>query len=177
MDLPFQVTGAGAAYEGIARLPVAVLLDNVRSLYNVGAFFRTRMPPRIEKLYLCGITGLPPKKGHRQDGAGRGGDGAWEHAWEPLELVRRLRGRGYEIAAVETALHAVDLFDWAPRFPVAWSSGTKWRASARRFRRCATPTCAFPCWAQTFPQRGHRRRSGDLRTAAQVPRASIAAIP
>ena len=42
----------------------------------------------------------------------------WEHAWDALPLVEGIRARGYEIAAVETSVHAVDLFDWQPRFPV-----------------------------------------------------------
>lgn len=117
--LPFQVTGAGAAYEGIARLPVAVILDNVRSLYNVGAFFRTADAARVEKLHLCGITGQPPKKAIAKTALGAEQTVAWEHTWEPVDLVRRLRERGCEIAAIETSLHAVDLFDWEPRFPVA----------------------------------------------------------
>jgi tRNA G18 (ribose-2'-O)-methylase SpoU len=52
--VPFQVTPLAAAYRGL-RLPVAVLLDNVRSMYNVGAFFRTADGAALEKLYLCGI--------------------------------------------------------------------------------------------------------------------------
>ena len=74
--IPFQATSAGAPYEQIGRLPVSILLDNVRSLYNVGAFFRTADAAAIEKLYLCGITGRPPQERHRQDGAGRGRDRA-----------------------------------------------------------------------------------------------------
>ena len=59
---PFTNTPAGAQYEHITRLPVAVLLDNVRSLYKVGSFFRTGDAAGIEKLYLAGITGFPPNK-------------------------------------------------------------------------------------------------------------------
>lgn len=59
--VPFQATTAGAAYENL-RLPAAILLDNVRSMYNVGAFFRTADAAAVEKLYLCGITGRPPKR-------------------------------------------------------------------------------------------------------------------
>ena len=62
-------------YERIRDLPVAVLLDNVRSLYNVGAFFRTADAAGIEKLHLCGITGRPPKRAIAQDRTGRGGIG------------------------------------------------------------------------------------------------------
>ena len=58
--IPFQATAAGARYESVPGVPVAVLLDNVRSMYNVGAFFRTSDAAGAEKLYLCGITGRPP---------------------------------------------------------------------------------------------------------------------
>jgi tRNA G18 (ribose-2'-O)-methylase SpoU len=116
--IPFQATAAGALYEQIARLPAAVLLDNVRSLYNVGAFFRTADAASVEKLYLCGITGQPPKRAIAKTALGAEETVAWEHCWEPVPLIHSLRERGYEIAAVETSTHAVDLFDWAPRFPV-----------------------------------------------------------
>lgn len=116
--VPFQATSAGALYDGISALPVSVLLDNVRSLYNVGAFFRTADAARVEKIYLCGITGRPPKRAIAKTALGAEDSVAWEHAWEPAPLVRSIRDRGYEIAAVETTVHAVDLFDWAPRFPV-----------------------------------------------------------
>jgi 23S rRNA (guanosine2251-2'-O)-methyltransferase len=116
--VPFQATAAGAAYDRIPALPVAVLLDNVRSLYNVGAFFRTADAAALEKLYLCGITGHPPKRAIVKTALGAEESVAWEHSWEPVPLLREMRARGYETAAVETTVHAVDLFDWQPRFPV-----------------------------------------------------------
>jgi tRNA G18 (ribose-2'-O)-methylase SpoU len=116
--IPFQATSGGALYERIAVLPVTILLDNVRSMYNVGAFFRTGDAARIEKLCLCGITSHPPKRAISKTALGAEETVAWQHAWEPAPLLGELRDRGYEIAAVETTVHAVDLFDWAPRFPV-----------------------------------------------------------
>jgi tRNA G18 (ribose-2'-O)-methylase SpoU len=116
--LPFQASAAGAGYDRIGTLPAAVLLDNVRSLYNVGAFFRTADAAAIEKLYLCGITGRPPKRSITKTALGAEDSVAWEHSWDATAVLRDLRGRGYELAAVETSVHAVDLFDWAPRFPV-----------------------------------------------------------
>jgi len=116
--LPFQATAAGAFYQHIRPLPVAVLLDNVRSLYNVGSFFRTADAARVEKLYLCGITGRPPQRGITKTALGAEETVAWEHTWEPVPLIGELRGHGYEIAAIETRVHAVDLFEWMPRFPV-----------------------------------------------------------
>jgi tRNA G18 (ribose-2'-O)-methylase SpoU len=116
--LPYPVTQAGIAYEGIGKLPVVVLLDNVRSMYNVGAFFRAMDGVAAERLYLCGITGRPPKKAISKTALGAEDTVSWEHHWEPLGPIGDLRRRGYELAAVETSLHAVDLFDWTPRFPV-----------------------------------------------------------
>jgi 23S rRNA (guanosine2251-2'-O)-methyltransferase len=117
--LPFQATHAGALYDGIAVLPAAILLDNVRSLYNVGAFFRTADAARIEKLWLCGITGRPPKHAITKTALGAEETVPWEHVWDPLPVVQAMRESGREVAAIETSLHAVDLFDWTPRFPVA----------------------------------------------------------
>ena len=116
--IPFQATAAGADYSGFGHLPVSILLDNVRSLYNVGAFFRTAEAVRAERLCLCGITGRPPKRSISKTALGAEETVAWEHTWEPVALVAGMRARGYEIAAIETAVHAVDLFDWKPRFPV-----------------------------------------------------------
>jgi 23S rRNA (guanosine2251-2'-O)-methyltransferase len=115
--VPFQATAAGAPYEGI-RLPVRILLDNVRSLYNVGAFFRTADAAGIEKLWLCGITGRPPKRAITKTALGADESVPWEHTWEAVSAVRSMREAGCEIAAIETSVHAVDLFDWRPRFPV-----------------------------------------------------------
>lgn len=116
--VPFLNTPGAAAYAGLGRLPVAVILDDVRSLYNVGAFFRTADAAGVEKLYLCGITGRPPDRAIHKTALGAEETVEWEHSWDPAATVAELRGRGYEIAAVETSLRAVDLFDWRPSFPV-----------------------------------------------------------
>ena len=116
--IPYQVTSAARAYEGIQQLPVAVLLDNLRSLYNVGSFFRTCDAAGVEKIYLSGITGSPPHKGIQKTALGAEETVPWERAGDAIALVEGLRSRNYEIAAIETSIHAVDLFDWQPAFPV-----------------------------------------------------------
>jgi 23S rRNA (guanosine2251-2'-O)-methyltransferase len=115
--LPYQATGLGAAYERL-HLPVSVLLHDVRSMYNVGAFFRTADGVGLDRLYLSGITAHPPKRGIAKTALGAEERVAWDHAWDPLAFLEKLRACGHEIAAIETALHSVDLFDWQPRFPV-----------------------------------------------------------
>lgn len=116
--IPFQATRAAEPYEGIERLPVSILLDNVRSMYNVGSFFRTADAAGVERLLLSGITAYPPKNAIRKTALGADERVPWEHAWDPLPMARRLRENGFELAAVETSVHAVDLFDWQPAFPV-----------------------------------------------------------
>jgi tRNA G18 (ribose-2'-O)-methylase SpoU len=114
---PFRVTHAGAAYQDL-RLPVSVLLENVRSLYNVGAFFRTADAAGIDKLILAGITGHPPENMISKTALGADETVPWVHTRQPVEILRGLRDSGHEIAAIETSVHAVDLFDWRPNFPV-----------------------------------------------------------
>src|SRR5580658_4555820 len=116
--LPWRATLAATRYENLGTLPVAVLLENVRSLYNVGAFFRTADGVALEKLWLAGITGYPPQNMITKTALGAEETVAWQHVSDAAETVRDLRERGYEIAAIETSPHAVDVFDWQPGFPV-----------------------------------------------------------
>ena len=111
------MTPLAEGYEGL-RLPAAVLLDNVRSMYNVGAFFRAADGVALEKLCLCGITAHPPKKAISKTALGAEETVAWEHDWDAIGLAERLRRTGYEIAAIETSLQSQDLFEWQPTFPV-----------------------------------------------------------
>lgn len=99
------------------KLPVSVLLHNVRSLYNVGAFFRTADAVKLSRLYLAGFTGSPPSRRLAKTALGSEETVAWERS-DAVSLIESLRETQWEIAAVETTPQAVDLFDWKPQFPV-----------------------------------------------------------
>src|SRR5882724_3698911 len=116
--VPYRATVQAVAYENVRPLPVSVLLENVRSLYNVGAFFRTADAVALEKLYLTGITGYPPQNMISKTALGAEETVLWQHSVETESVIAELRSRNYEIAAIETSVHAVDIFDWQPRFPV-----------------------------------------------------------
>ena len=107
------------------RLPVCVVLDNIRSMYNVGAFFRAADGVGVEKLYLGGITACPPKNAITKTALGAENSVAWEHCLDPIIIAESLRGHGYELAAIETSSHAMDLHDWRPRFPVCLLFGNE----------------------------------------------------
>ena len=115
--IPYRATSAAAAYDGISRLPVSVLLDNVRSLYNVGSFFRTGDAAGIEHLHLCGITGYPPKNALSKTALGAEETLPWTYHRSALDGIRSLENT-HEIVAIETSPRSVDLFEWHPRFPV-----------------------------------------------------------
>src|SRR3954453_2905053 len=116
--VPFQVTAGGALYDRIERLPVAVMLEDFRSLYNVGSMFRTADAAAIERLVLCGITGKPPQAGIAKTALGAQDTVAWEYVEEARAAALGYQSRGYEVAALETSVRSVDLYDWVPRFPV-----------------------------------------------------------
>lgn len=116
--LPWRATLAAAAWEGVRPLPVCVLLENVRSLYNVGAFFRTADAVALEKLYLTGFTGYPPQRMITKTALGAEETVPWQHNPEPAKALAELHAASYEIAAIETSAHSIDLFDWRPHFPV-----------------------------------------------------------
>lgn len=107
------------------RLPVAVLLDNVRSMYNVGAFFRAADGVNLQKLYLCGITAHPPKNAISKTALGAEQTVSWEHDWDVLKIAAQLRRTGFQLAAIETSGGSMDLFDWEPSFPVCVAFGNE----------------------------------------------------
>lgn len=81
--------------------PVTVVLDNIRSMYNVGSVFRTCDAFNAEKLYLCGITACPPHKEINKTALGATESVAWEHIEDAATLLQQLKRSGYKILAVE----------------------------------------------------------------------------
>src|SRR5579875_408253 len=115
--VPYRATAAAVPYSEL-RLPVSILLDNVRSMYNVGAFFRTADGAGVERLLLSGITARPPKNAITKTALGAETRVPWKAVEDPLAAIAELRQAGYEIAAIETSTRAFDIFEWQPSFPV-----------------------------------------------------------
>lgn len=123
--LPFRVTTGAEAYDDVRPLPVSVLLENVRSAFNVGSFFRTADAVCADQLILCGITSAPPHSGVLKTALGAENTVRWEHRGDAIEAAQNERQRGCELAVIETGVHAIDLFDWVPRFPVCLIFGNE----------------------------------------------------
>jgi len=91
------------------KLPVAVVLDNVRSMHNVGSIFRTCDGFAVEQVCLCGITGQPPHREIEKTALGATQSIHWDYYSTPLEAVERLRQEGYNIIAIEQAEKSIML--------------------------------------------------------------------
>ena len=85
----------------VKRLPVYVILNSIRSNYNVGSIFRTSDGAMIEKLYLCGYTPHPPKKEIMKTALGATESVKWEYVKDPNDVVVKLKKEGMKIAALE----------------------------------------------------------------------------
>jgi len=99
-------------FKQVEKMPICIVLDNVRSLNNIGSVFRTADAFLIEKIYLCGITATPPHKDIHKTALGATDSVAWEHRESTMELLEELREEGYTSLAVEQAENAVMLNDF-----------------------------------------------------------------
>lgn len=96
-------------FKGSEKLPLVVVLDNVRSLHNVGSAFRTCDAFRISKLYLTGITGTPPHREIHKSALGATESVPWEYAEHTGELIKQLKDEGFEILAIEQTTNSLPL--------------------------------------------------------------------
>lgn len=89
------------AFKKTDKIPLIVILDNIRSLNNIGSVFRTCDAFMIEKIYLCGITAKPPHKEIHKTALGATESVDWEYVEDTMELVERLKGDSVKIASIE----------------------------------------------------------------------------
>jgi tRNA G18 (ribose-2'-O)-methylase SpoU len=94
------------------KVPVVVVLDNVRSMYNVGSVFRTADAFRLQKICLCGITSTPPHPEIHKTALGAEDTVEWTYFNETIEAVDTLRHEGFTILAIEQVKNSVSLMDF-----------------------------------------------------------------
>ncbi len=94
------------------KMPVVVVLDNIRSLQNVGSFFRTCDAFAAERIMLCGITATPPNRDIHKTALGAELTVEWEHYNSTIECVTKLKAEGYKIVAIEQVEGAIMLNDF-----------------------------------------------------------------
>lgn len=102
---------------------IYALLDNIRSLHNVGAIFRTSDAVLLKKLYLCGITGHPPRNEISKTALGAEEVVEWEYHEDAIDLLKDLKKKGITIVAVEIANDSVNYDQAKYDFPVCFVFG------------------------------------------------------
>ena len=101
-------------FKNSAKTPLIIILDNIRSLNNIGSVFRTADAFLIEKIYLCGITATPPHKDIHKTALGATETVTWEYAENTLDVMEKLQQENVEILAIEQAENATMLDDFSP---------------------------------------------------------------
>jgi 23S rRNA (guanosine2251-2'-O)-methyltransferase len=103
------------------KFPFVIVLDNIRSLNNIGSFFRTADAFRAEKIILCGYTQQPPHREITRSALGAEMSVLWEKSADTLSAVNRLKSEGYKVWCVEQAEGSVLLQNFAPELDVPYA--------------------------------------------------------
>jgi len=101
-------------FKEVTKTPLIVVLDNIRSLNNVGSVFRTSDAFLIEKIYLCGITATPPNKEIHKTALGATESVTWEYAKDTLTLIKKLKEAEIKILSIEQAEDSIMLNNFTP---------------------------------------------------------------
>ena len=102
-------------FKTIQKTPLIVVLDNIRSLNNIGSVFRTSDAFLIEKIYLCGICATPPNKDIHKTALGATESVAWEYVVDTLTLVEKLKAENIKVLAIEQAENSTKLNTFYPK--------------------------------------------------------------
>jgi tRNA G18 (ribose-2'-O)-methylase SpoU len=101
-----------AEFRELKKFPVVIVLDNVRSMHNIGSVFRTADGFAVERICLCGITAQPPHREIEKTALGATQSISWNYYADPLDAVNELRSSGYRIIAIEQAENSTMLQDF-----------------------------------------------------------------
>jgi len=101
-------------FKAIEKTPIIIILDNIRSLNNIGSVFRTSDAFLIEAVYLCGITAQPPHREIQKTALGATESVHWKYYKSTLEAIYELKNNGYKIAAIEQAENSIMLNEFIP---------------------------------------------------------------
>ena len=97
---------------------VYVLLNNIRSLHNVGSIFRTADGAGVKKLFLCGQTGYPPREEISKTALGAEEVVPWEYHIDPIDCIKKLKNRGIQMVALEQTKKSIDYSKFKPKHPI-----------------------------------------------------------
>jgi len=97
------------------KTPLVVVLDNIRSLNNIGSVFRTSDALMVEKVVLCGISGTPPHKEIHRTALGAEESVIWEYFENTTNAILKLKEQGYKVISLEQTIRSIDLMEYRPQ--------------------------------------------------------------
>jgi len=97
------------------KTPIIIIMDDIRSLHNIGSVFRTADAFLIEKIYLCGITAVPPNKEIHKTALGATETVSWEYAKDVLEVIQNLKQENVSVLAIEQVENSIFLQNFSPK--------------------------------------------------------------
>ena len=113
-------------FKSAEKWPICLVLDNIRSMNNVGSMFRTSDAFLVKTMYLCGITACPPHRDITKTAIGAENSVHWEYHKNTMDVIQQLKNEGYFIYAIEQAIGSVSLKDIEyPNQPIAFVMGNE----------------------------------------------------
>lgn len=98
-----------------SKIPIVVVLDNIRSLNNIGSVFRTSDALSVEKIALCGISGTPPNKEIHRTALGAEDSVEWEYFEKTVDAIIKLKENNYQVISLEQTVDSIDLMKYQPK--------------------------------------------------------------
>ena len=109
----------------IPKIPISILVENVRSVYNVGSIFRTADSFGAQKIYLSGITAFPPREDLHKTALGAEQSVVWEYSENPIELAKKIKSKGNNLVLIEQTKKSKNIFNTEVDFPICFIVGNE----------------------------------------------------
>ena len=121
----------------IPKIPVSILVEDVRSVYNVGSIFRTADSFGAEKVYLSGITSYPPREDLHKTALGAEDSVDWEYNKDPILLAKKIKQQGIQLVLIEQTKESKSIFDVNIDFPTCFIVGNEVNGVSEALARLA----------------------------------------
>jgi len=128
----------------IKKKEIYLIAQNIRSLYNVGSFFRCADTFNVSKIFLCGYTGCPPREQISKTALGAETWVPWEKCWQTHLLIKKLKKQGIKIVVLETGKNSQPLPKFKPQFPLALVVGSETKGVSKSILKLADKTVKIP---------------------------------
>jgi len=130
--------------KGIPRLPISILVENVRSVHNVGSIFRSADGFGADKIYLTGYTAYPPREDLSKTALGSEDAVPWEHFENPIDAAKKIIKRGISLVLIEQTIRSKSIYeiDWS--FPICFIVGNEVKGVSEELSKLATIHAEIP---------------------------------